>query len=168
MYFFDNNSTTQLCEDVISEMKQGFQYFGNPSSHHCFGYLVKEKLEKGSFFEFSNKTLSTEISKAILNCRDKKLLLKHNPSFKTKEINDKFRKIIENAVTQFLDAQPEGTLSSTLQDLVTDLYNTLLPMQESEPGKIQDKLIQILKTHTPNFQETTALLAITKDLAAPS
>ena len=44
--FFDHNSTTPLCLESIQTIQDSVHLFGNPSSTHCFGYSVKEKLKE--------------------------------------------------------------------------------------------------------------------------
>lgn len=46
--YFDNNATTKVSEEVLSEMQPYFcELYGNPSSMHTFGGKVSEKIEKG-------------------------------------------------------------------------------------------------------------------------
>ncbi|MBF0117995.1 MAG: cysteine desulfurase NifS [Desulfobacterales bacterium] len=45
--YLDNNATTQVASEVISEMLPYFQnYYGNPSSMHTFGGQIKKKIEE--------------------------------------------------------------------------------------------------------------------------
>lgn len=43
--YLDNASSTYLAKEVISELKENFKLFANPSSKHCLGKEVKIKIE---------------------------------------------------------------------------------------------------------------------------